>query len=228
MTNENSGAGAPEFAGSAGPKGERLEGLTNTKPKPDPAVAISILAELFPTTFVAERWQPHRPLKVGTHVELVITGILTPAEVAIAKRHYSARRMYHAAPAAGGPRYELDGNVAGEVTPEQIADARAKLAAMDAKAMKEVAETLVALKAARTKREAERAKDAAQFVANRRAAQKPVEGRNAGSPHHETRPEIVPAQPPQPAESTSPQPRRLGLADLKRAFQERKAMGAAR
>jgi sRNA-binding protein len=71
------------------------------------------VAELFPV-FTAEPWQPHRPLKVGIHLDLVAAGILTPAEVAAAMRHYSSRRMYQVALTAGGPRYGLDGRVAGE------------------------------------------------------------------------------------------------------------------
>jgi ProQ/FINO family len=47
------------------------------------------------------------------------TGILTPREVGSALHHYVARRMYLVATAAGGDRFDLDGNPAGEVTSQQ-------------------------------------------------------------------------------------------------------------
>jgi hypothetical protein len=41
---------------------------------------IGLLAELFPATFIAERWQRHRPLKAGIHLDLIERGVLLPAE----------------------------------------------------------------------------------------------------------------------------------------------------
>jgi sRNA-binding protein len=97
--------------------------------KPDHSI-LETLAELFPNTFVAERWQPHRPLKHGIHFDLIAQGVLTLEETRVL-RFYVRRRMYQAALAAGGPRYDLDGNECGQVEPEQ-ADAAAKwLAAID-------------------------------------------------------------------------------------------------
>jgi hypothetical protein len=62
VTSESEAAGAPDSAGSAGPNGERLEGLTNTKPKRDLArKLLSTVAELLPV-FAMERWEPHKPL----------------------------------------------------------------------------------------------------------------------------------------------------------------------
>jgi sRNA-binding protein len=146
---------------------------------------IAVLAELFPV-FAAERWQPHRPLKIGIHLDLVDRGVLLPDECRVLRR-YVSRRMYQCALAAGGPRFDLAGNVAGEVTPEQIFGAKAVLACIDAKA----ADQAVAVRAAR---EGER-------IERKRAK---------------------PSPPPPPAA----EPRRLGLADLKRAAQERRSREA--
>jgi len=70
---------------------------------------ISTLAELFPATFVAERWQPHRPLKIGIGYDIVERGILTPAECRRVLGSYCQRRMYQIALAAGGARFDLNG-----------------------------------------------------------------------------------------------------------------------
>jgi sRNA-binding protein len=91
--------------------------------------------------------------------------------------------MYQRALAAGGPRFDLDGNAAGEVTPEQMAGARSLIAHLEAKA----------ISAAKTARAAH---------ASRRLAQQ--------------------AAPAERAQPTPPEPRRLSLADLKRAAAERK------
>jgi sRNA-binding protein len=93
---------------------------------------VAALAGLFPLTFVVDSWEPYRPLKVGIHKDLVERGVLLLRECK-ALRWYVSRRMYQVALAAGGLRYDLDGNVAGEVTPEQLAGAKAMLARIDAK-----------------------------------------------------------------------------------------------
>jgi sRNA-binding protein len=82
---------------------------------------IAALATIFPQTFTAEKWRPHRPLKIGIHLDLIATGILSQHEAWPALRSYTRRRMYLAAVAAGGPRIDLDGNPAGEVTPAEAA-----------------------------------------------------------------------------------------------------------
>jgi sRNA-binding protein len=93
---------------------------------------IAVLAGLFPAAFTAERWQPHRPLKIGIHQDLVDRGVLLPNECRVL-RWYVLRRMYQVALAAGGSRYDLDGNVAGDVSPEQIEGAKANVALIEAK-----------------------------------------------------------------------------------------------
>jgi ProP effector len=92
-----------------------------------------VLAELFPATFTAEQWQPHRPLKCGIDRDLVDRGVLLVNEIRIVFRRYCSRLMYQRALAAGGPRYDLDGEPAGEVTADQMAGAKAAVAAIEAK-----------------------------------------------------------------------------------------------
>jgi sRNA-binding protein len=93
---------------------------------------IAVLAELFPAVVVADRWQPHRPLKVGIHQDLIGLGVLQPEECRVLRR-YVSRRMYQVALAAGGPRYGLDGEPAGEVTPDQMAAGKSVVTAIEAK-----------------------------------------------------------------------------------------------
>jgi sRNA-binding protein len=207
VTITNGTAGAPESAGSAGPNGERLEGLTNTKSQHDLATLLRTVAELFPV-FATERWQGHKPLAIGIDKALIATGILKPFEVGQVLRAYTRRRMYQAALVAGGPRYDLDGNVAGEVTLEQAYSAKLLAEQMDRKAAEAAAKVRAEQKVASL---AEKAKRAAGPVADKPQGPRPQpEKASAGAPH--------------PVESTSP--KRLGLADLKRAFQERKAEAA--
>jgi ProP effector len=95
---------------------------------------IAALADLFPKTFTAERWKPHKPLKIGIHTDLIAAGILTPREVRNALAAYTKHRMYLAAVAAGGFRFDLNGNPAGEVTSVEAAHALESLARLDAAA----------------------------------------------------------------------------------------------
>lgn len=84
---------------------------------PRPLALISIVADLFPRAFIAERWQPRKVLKIGIDTDLIATGILTPSEVESALSSYTSHRTYLVATAAGGFRFDLDGNPAGEVAP---------------------------------------------------------------------------------------------------------------
>jgi sRNA-binding protein len=106
--------------------------LADLPAAPRPSALISVLAELFPV-FVAERWDPHRPLKIGIDADLTATGILTPSEVEAALSSYVSRRVYLVATAAGGPSFDLNGQPVGEVTPQAADWARARLARMDAR-----------------------------------------------------------------------------------------------
>jgi sRNA-binding protein len=96
---------------------------------------IAALSELFPACIVADKWETHRPLKVGMHADLLATGLLTPREVRNALVVYTGRLQYQRALAAGGPRFDLDGNVVGEVAADEIEHARAVVAQMEAKVL---------------------------------------------------------------------------------------------
>ncbi len=94
---------------------------------------IGLLAELFPRCFTRQNYDPHKPLKIRIATELVSLGIVTPDEVALALSIYTRRLMYQRALASGAPRIGLDGDPAGEVTAEEIAHAKATVAAIEAK-----------------------------------------------------------------------------------------------
>jgi sRNA-binding protein len=155
------------------------------------------LATLFPAVFSAEPWQAHRPLKVGIGDDLVARGVLGVPEANAALKGYVDRLMYQKCLAAGGARIDLEGNVAGEVSSEQRYRAERLLARIKAR---QLAETPAAKAEADSKR------------AVRRAAMPPLVAQ----------PKAI-AMPP-PVQRTPPTGSgRLGLADLKRAAQERRA-----
>src|SRR5712672_3211197 len=90
---------------------------------------IELLAELFPQTFIAEKWQQHKPLKIGIDSDLVERGVLTAAECArVLGRYCCGRRAYQVALAGGGPRFDLDGQPSGEVTIAEQEAAKAAIA----------------------------------------------------------------------------------------------------
>ncbi len=128
MVPVNDEAGAPECAGTAGQNGCSESVQTNSTTRPDPATIISVLAEMFPGVFVADHRQPHRPLKLGVHQDLVDRGVLQPPECRALFRVYTGRRKYQQALVAGGARFDLDGTPVGEVTAEEQEFAKAKLA----------------------------------------------------------------------------------------------------
>ncbi len=85
------------------------------------------LIEAFPACF--NRSAP-KPLKIGLDEELLaLAGVhpaladLTRTPLRQALQFYAQRPAYRRALAKGGPRYDLDGQLAGEVTPEQQRDA---------------------------------------------------------------------------------------------------------
>jgi sRNA-binding protein len=158
-----------------------------------------VLAELYPQCFTAERWQPHRPLKIGVHLDLIARGVLLPDECRALFLRYCFRLMYQRALAAGGPRFDLDGNIAGEVTPDQIEHALAAVASVEAK-------ILAKTEAARKQKAARRQKAA-------RKAAKEMAGEH--QPASRT-------PPPLPSDSA---PRRFSLADLKAAAAARRNGG---
>jgi sRNA-binding protein len=159
---------------------------------------IVVIAELFPAAFVADKWAQHRPLKIGIHVDLVATGLVTPRECTIALTAYTGRLQYQRAIATGGSRVDLGGNIAGEVTQDQIEHAVAVVASIEAKAI--------------AKAEAVRKEKALRKAAKEMAAEQHPASRTPPSP------------PPPPSDGATP--RRLGLADLKHAAAARRNGGA--
>jgi sRNA-binding protein len=133
---------------------------------------ISDLARRFPATFTAEPWLPHRPLKIGVRHDLLAAGF-TPAEVKAALRCYVTRRMYLAAVAAGGPRFDLAGNPVGEVSADDCESACTRLAAFDAARAKKAAATRAAREAERQAARQRRETEQAAEKAARRAADRP-------------------------------------------------------
>ena len=91
--------------------------------------ALTRLAERFPQTFVLEKYQPHRPLKVGIAADIKARcPDLTSRERGRALAAYTNRIMYLRGLVEGAARIDLDGNPAGEVTARDAEYAAAKLA----------------------------------------------------------------------------------------------------
>ena len=157
---------------------------------------ISLVAERFSAAFVADKSATHRPLKVGIHADLVATGLVTPREVRNALVVYTGRRMYQAALAAG-PRFDLDGNAAGEVTADQVEHAAAVVASIEAKVV--------------AKAKAVRKQKGARKAAKEMAAEQQPASRTPPPP---------PPPPRSPSHSTAPG--RDGIAALRRAAAARK------
>ena len=159
------------------PPGERpLDGtatgrVTTKEPpltgKKVPAV-LACIAEWFPQAFVPEKYLPHRPLKIGIHIDLKARcPALSERERSAVLRYYVARLMYLRACVAGAPRIDLDGNVCGEVTAAEAQHAAARLAA---------------ILAARARK---------QELIKSRAAAKPAAPRNKEKPPEENRQEAI-------------------------------------
>jgi ProP effector len=89
------------------------------------AHALALLRALFPSAFR----DPPVPLKVGIDRDILerTAGDFTADEIKAALRLWTRRRPYRRVIAAGGPRYGLDGSIAGEVTAGEQKAARAGL-----------------------------------------------------------------------------------------------------
>jgi sRNA-binding protein len=159
---------------------------------------ISALAALFPATFSAEPWQPHRPLKVGIGNDLVARGVLGAPEVNAALKRYVDRLMYQKCLAAGGARIDLEGNVAGEVSREQRCRAERLVGRIN---------TRLLAGAAAVGTEAESKEVARQVPA----------------PPSMLNDKVVVMSPLSEKATPTVKSGRLGLAELKRAAQERRA-----
>jgi sRNA-binding protein len=181
MSHQNGAAPATALTVSEGQNGGALEEPTNTKPGSSLTSLIRTVAQLFPV-FTEEPSQPHKPLAIGIDKALLATGGVKPFELGRIIRAYCGRRMYQAALAAGGPRYDLESNACGEVAPEHIERAKAVLADMDARAVAAAREIRAAQKAALTATApaADEPKGPADLRENR--SNGPVAGRSTQAP----------------------------------------------
>jgi ProP effector len=156
---------------------------------------IAALAELFPETFTRERWQPHKPLKVGIDQDLIAAGVLTESEVGSLLSHYTRRRQYQVALAAGGARSGLDGNPCGEVTADQQEGAKTNVVRIDERQAANLAAAGTRFREDRARRRAQQRQELDERIAALQRADRIAK-------------------------------RGLGLADLRRMGEERKAAEA--
>jgi ProP effector len=87
----------------------------------DVAATLELLSERWPNCFQIyerRRW----PLKIGIHHDILaaLEGAVTPAELGLALKVYTANRVYRARLVAGATRINLSGEPCGVVTPEQV------------------------------------------------------------------------------------------------------------
>jgi ProP effector len=196
-------AGAPRTEGEA---------ISNRRARKEEAKrVISLLAERLPAAIVADKEKRHKPLRIGIHADMVATGLVTPRECTIALTVYCGRVQYQRALAGGGARVGLNGDVAGEVTQDQIEHAVAAVARIEAKAD--------ALRKQKAARKAVRLRwEAAQEVEPtlRQGDDRPFKSRTQPKPVETAglAPTSTPKASP-PSDSTAP--RRDGLAELRRA-----------
>jgi sRNA-binding protein len=177
-----------------------------------------MLSDLFPKAFAREEWEEHRPLKLGVHHDLV--GLLTEHEGWVALKVYTHRRMYAVALTNGGARYDLHGNVAGEVTQAEIEDAKKRLAWIDAMQEDRAVNAKAAVEAMQQVRQSEdikRAAEAREWIEARRAARTAIEK----TPSPPVVPEPMPEKTPLRLSSASVQG--LSRADLAAAAAARRA-----
>jgi sRNA-binding protein len=94
--------------------------------------ALAGIAAMFPACFAADQHAPHKPLKVGIRADLLACGV--PKQIVVRALYwYASRPAYQRAIIAGGPRYDLDGNAAGNVTDADVEHARNKLRVIEAR-----------------------------------------------------------------------------------------------
>jgi sRNA-binding protein len=135
-------------------------------------------------------------LKVGIGNDLVARGVLGAPEVNAALKRYVDRLMYQKCLAAGGARVDLEGNAAGEVSREQRCRAERLVGRIKARLLADAA------------------------AANTEAGKEAV--RQVAAPPSMLNGKVVVMSP--LGEKTPPAGSgRLGLAELKRAAQERRA-----
>jgi ProP effector len=91
----------------------------------DPATVhatLELLAEHYPRCFVLHQIK-RGPLKIGIRDDLLqaFAGAISASELSAALRIYTSNRVYRERLIAGAPRFDLNGEVAGYVTPEEAA-----------------------------------------------------------------------------------------------------------
>jgi sRNA-binding protein len=156
-------------------------------------VRCRILAE-FPGCF-APRGEACRPLAIGINTALAAAmPDLSTDEVQQALHQYTCAWRYKTAVAAGGPRYNLAGEIEGEVTPDDQAHAAAKLAAM---------------------KEAKKARGAAKKEA-RQVAHQALLAKHAADKAARLAAEAKAATPPKPVVKFTAGPRKLVIVEVKR------------
>jgi ProP effector len=175
---------------------------------------IATLTEHFSAVFALEGWQPHRPLKIGINKDIAAAGIMPAEDIGPTLRLYVQRLMYQRALAAGGPRYDLNGEPCGEVTAEQAAGAATSASHIEAEAQTRGAAAMAA-------RKTNKPRKVWKVFPDGYDANKPDDCREPGNVA--AAPTPAPELAATPATPIKPAAKRLGLADLKRAAQERRA-----
>jgi sRNA-binding protein len=153
--------------------------------------------------FKRQPWEPHQPLACGIDRQLIDTGALSGDEAGAVMHRYVRRRMYQVALAAGGPRYNLDGTVGGEVTRDQAQGAHTMI----------------------TKIEARRTKAAKAAKAEWLAVKATAKPNGISTSDDKAHPGKIALRPPQPIGAAAIA---TSLAGLRDAWRQRQADGAER
>jgi ProP effector len=98
------------------------------------AAAIALLAELYPKCFAIYE-ERRRPLKIGIHqdIQAALDGAITPTELHRALGFYCSNPVYLSQTRTGAGRVDLNGELAGAVTADEEAHAKATLAGIKRK-----------------------------------------------------------------------------------------------
>jgi len=98
------------------------------------AAVIVLLAEWFPKAFfVYERRRKPLKLRIDLDLQAIVNGAITPAELYRTLRCYCGNEGYLRGTLKGAWRIDLAGNPAGAVTDDEEANAKQRLAALEAK-----------------------------------------------------------------------------------------------
>src|SRR5262245_38220510 len=155
---------------------------------------INLLCERFPKAF-ARFEQRRQPLKVGIHLDLAVLG-LPEKDLARALRIYVCNRVYRDRLRVGATRIDLNGEPAGVVTPEQVPTPKDGVAA---------------------KSHRRRTRSQSSPARKHAVGAKPHSNPAVGNPSISPKPQVTPMVSPVAAV------KRMSLADLRAAAQQRKA-----